>query len=167
MKTVTVNIQIQLDTINGTLDEVQMTLDLINNILKDAGMQQQPQIFTSALDESDFHINETEEEDEEFEEFMFVKTNGTCQSKWSELRDDYQDEGIIHIDGWEEEGDEPEDGHTIAKIDTTTGRVCYLDELARTDWKAVELINENVAQILEDLQDELDKTMGKCRDENF
>jgi hypothetical protein len=108
-----------------------------------------------------------EDEDEDFEEFVFVPAKKVKPaSLWSQINDTYVDEGIIHIDAYKTE-DENEEGNVIAKIEEATGKVCYLDERARKDWYADEVIAENVRQILDNLKDDLDKTMDKTRDENF
>jgi hypothetical protein len=69
---------------------------------------------------------------------------------WSEIRDTFEDEGILHIDAWTTE-DEEEDGRTIAKINLTTGEVEYLDERAKTDESAQETIQFHVDEIKKSL----------------
>jgi hypothetical protein len=110
-----------------------------------------------------------EDEDEDFEEYVFVPANNVLvkpASLWSQINDTFVDEGIIHIDAYKTE-DENEEGNVIAKIEVATGKVCYLDERARKDWYADEVIAENVRQILDEKNDDLNKTMDKIRDENF
>lgn len=65
---------------------------------------------------------------------------------WSEIRDEFEDEGILHIDAWKID-DENEGCETIAKVNMTTGEVYYLDERAKTDRNAQELIQDIVADI--------------------
>ena len=62
-------------------------------------------------------------------------------SIWSEIRNDFEDEGIVYIDGYETE-DENEGGITIAKINVSTKEVEYIDKRAATDVLAQEKINE-------------------------
>lgn len=54
MKTVTVTVHIQMD-VNGTdiLKEVQETLDVMNNIVRQSELNAQPQIFVSDINNSD------------------------------------------------------------------------------------------------------------------
>ena len=68
------------------------------------------------------------------------------KSNWSEIHDDFEDEGFIHIDAWTT-ADEMEDGKTIAKINVLTKEVIYLDERARTDEFAQEVIQERLKSL--------------------
>ena len=61
------------------------------------------------------------------------------KSIWSEIRSNYEEESIVHIDAWLSP-DENEEGNVIAKVNTETGNVQYLDERARTDEYAQEVI---------------------------
>ncbi len=68
-------------------------------------------------------------------------------SIWSEIRSDFtDDEQITHIDAWVTE-DDNEDGRTIAKI-SSNGTVTYLDERAKKDSHAQEVINNFIAEIV-------------------
>jgi hypothetical protein len=58
---------------------------------------------------------------------------------WSEIKDDYSDNGEVHIDAWVGEN---EDGATIAKI--KEGVVTYIDARASIDIDAQEIIEYNV-----------------------
>jgi hypothetical protein len=60
---------------------------------------------------------------------------------WSEIRNDFQDNGVIHIDAWLTD-DDNEDGRVIAKVNVQTKAVEYLDNRAKTDKYAQEIINE-------------------------
>lgn len=60
---------------------------------------------------------------------------------WSEIRSDFEDEGYIHIDAWKT-GNDNEDGKVIAKVRISDNKVTYLDERAKTDKYAQEVINE-------------------------
>lgn len=62
---------------------------------------------------------------------------------WSEIRNDFEDDGFVHIDAWTT-SDDNEDGRVIAKINIETGEVTYLDERAKTDKIAQEAINEAI-----------------------
>jgi hypothetical protein len=62
-------------------------------------------------------------------------------SPWSEIHNDFEDEGIIHIDAWTT-ADDNEGGSVIAKINTQTKEVQYVDERAKTDSFAQEAIKE-------------------------
>ena len=65
---------------------------------------------------------------------------------WSEIRNEFEDEGVIFIDAWLTD-DEMESGEVIAKIDAKTGSVTYIDERAKTDASAQELIKQTVEEI--------------------
>ena len=69
-------------------------------------------------------------------------------SKWSEIRNDYcdEEEGKVCIDAWKTDLD-VEEGTVIAKIDYKTKEVEYLDEHAKTDLYAQEIINETLTDI--------------------
>ena len=72
----------------------------------------------------------------------------TQKNIWSQISDDFNDDGMIHIDAWvTEDGDE--EGKVIAKIKESTGEVTYIDKRAKTDKYAQEIIKA----ILEDLKD--------------
>jgi hypothetical protein len=62
-------------------------------------------------------------------------------SKWKEIRNDYQDDGIMYIDAWLTDDDD-EGGCGIATINLKTKEVTYFDEVAKTDKYAQEMINE-------------------------
>ena len=70
-------------------------------------------------------------------------------SKWAEIRNDYYDdtEHKVCIDAWETEYDDKEEGTVIAKVNYKTKEVEYLDNDARTDAYAQEIINETLKQI--------------------
>ena len=64
---------------------------------------------------------------------------------WKEIRNDYvnKEENAIYIDAWKT-GNDNEDGKVIAKIDCDTKEVTYLDEKAKTDEYAQEMIQEAI-----------------------
>ena len=70
-------------------------------------------------------------------------------SKWAEIRNDYYDdtEHKVCIDAWETEYDDDEEETVIAKVNYKTKEVEYLDNDARTDTYAQEIINETLKQI--------------------
>lgn len=67
---------------------------------------------------------------------------------WAEIKNDFEDEDIIFIDAWETNSGS-EVGTVIAKVYSVSGEahVQYLDERARTDVYAQEIIQESVRQI--------------------
>ena len=69
-------------------------------------------------------------------------------SKYVELRHDYYDdqEHKVYIDAWFTEGDN-EEGVVIAKVNYRTKKVEYLDNDAKTDSYAQEVINETLKDI--------------------
>lgn len=66
-------------------------------------------------------------------------------SKWSEIRCNFfnEKEEKYFVDAWRTEEDN-EEGTVIAKLDLAEGTVEYLDEDAKTDDYAQEVINEMV-----------------------
>jgi hypothetical protein len=66
----------------------------------------------------------------------------TDQSIWGEIRNDFEDdEGIVHIDAFLTD-DDMEEGKVIAKVNSKTKEVEYIDERAKTDPYAQEMIRE-------------------------
>ena len=63
-------------------------------------------------------------------------------SIWGEIRNDFiDDDGIAHIDAWLT-ADDNEEGIVIARVDTETGEIMYLDDRAKEDSYAQEMIQE-------------------------
>ena len=60
---------------------------------------------------------------------------------WSEIRSNFEDESIVYIDAWITP-DDNEEGTVIAKVNVLTGNVQYIDDRAKTDAYAQEIINE-------------------------
>lgn len=60
---------------------------------------------------------------------------------WSEVHNDFEDEGIVYIDGYTT-ADPDENGGVIATIDLKTNTVTYIDPRAKTDSLAQEVIND-------------------------
>ena len=60
---------------------------------------------------------------------------------WGEIRNDFEDGDIVHIDAWLTD-DDNEPGTVIAKVNVRTKEVEYIDERAKTDSYAQEMINE-------------------------
>lgn len=67
---------------------------------------------------------------------------------WSEIRNDYEQEGFIYIDAWTSEN-EDEGGKVIAKVDAMTKEVHYNDKRAITDKYAQEMIKEVITILSE------------------
>lgn len=69
-------------------------------------------------------------------------------SKWTEIRNDFYDEEEqkVYIDGWLTD-DENEEGVVIAKVNYKTKKIEYLDDAAKTDEYAQEIINETLKDI--------------------
>lgn len=62
---------------------------------------------------------------------------------WGELRNDFTENDLVHIDAWLTSGDD-EEGKVIALVNIDTGDVEYKDERARTDVNAQEIIRETL-----------------------
>ena len=60
---------------------------------------------------------------------------------WSEIRSNFEDESIVYIDAWMTP-DDNEEGTVIAKVNVLTGNVQYIDDRAKTDAYAQEIIKE-------------------------
>ena len=69
-------------------------------------------------------------------------------SIWTEIRNDFEDDFKLHIDAWET-SDDNEGGKVIAKINTRTKKVKYIDKRARTDVYAQNIINETIKDLIE------------------
>lgn len=69
-------------------------------------------------------------------------------SKWAEIRNDFTDEeeGVVCIDAWKTLNGS-EEGKIIAKVNYKTKKVEYLDNDAKTDSYAQEVINETLSDI--------------------
>ena len=69
-------------------------------------------------------------------------------SKWAEIRNDYcdEEEGKVFIDAWKTDSDS-EEGTVIAKVDYKTKEVEYLNNAAKTDSYAQEVIAETLKNI--------------------
>ena len=62
-------------------------------------------------------------------------------SIWSEIRNDYKSGNIVHIDAFLTD-DDNEGGKVIAKVNVRTKEVEYIDDRAKTDTYAQEMITE-------------------------
>lgn len=82
--------------------------------------------------------------EERWKEFQNIYNNPN--RIWSEIHDDFEDEGFIHIDAWTT-ADDGEVGNVIAKINVLTKDVIYLDERASTDEFAQEVIQERLKSL--------------------
>ena len=60
---------------------------------------------------------------------------------WTEIRNDFKDGNIVHIDGYITP-DDNEEGIVIAKVNVRTKVIEYLDDRAKTDSYAQEMIQE-------------------------
>jgi hypothetical protein len=71
-----------------------------------------------------------------------------AMSKYGEIRNDFYDEQEkkIYIDAWFTE-DDNEEGVVIAKVNYRTKAIEYIDNDARTDEYAQEIINETLKEI--------------------
>ena len=69
-------------------------------------------------------------------------------SKYEEIRNNFydEDEQKVYIDAWFTE-DDNEEGVVIAKVDYKTKEIEYLDNDAKTDSYAQEIINETLSDI--------------------
>ena len=69
-------------------------------------------------------------------------------SKWAEIRNDYcdEEEEKVYIDAWKTCNDN-EEGKVIAKVDYKTKEIQYLNEAAKTDDYAQEVIIETLNHI--------------------
>ena len=60
---------------------------------------------------------------------------------WGEIRNDFEDGDIVYIDAYLTD-DDNEEGRVIAKVNVRTKEVEYIDDRAKTDSYAQEMINE-------------------------
>jgi len=70
-------------------------------------------------------------------------------SIWSEIRSEFEDNFERYIDAWTTP-DDNEVGRVIAKINTQTKEITYLDERAKSDKYAQEVINDTIKEIREE-----------------
>lgn len=68
-----------------------------------------------------------------------VKEAMSNENIWGEIRNDFQDDDIIYIDAFLTD-DDNEEGKVIAKVNVRTTEIEYLDDRARTDSYAQEMI---------------------------
>lgn len=70
------------------------------------------------------------------------------KSKYREIRNNYinEEEHKVYIDAWKT-GRLNEEGSVIAKIDTKTYEIEYLDERAKNDPYAQEVIKETISDL--------------------
>lgn len=82
---------------------------------------------------------------------------------WSEIRSDYTEDetGITHIDAWVSPDDD-EDGRTIATIDDH-GNTTYIDERAKSDKFAQEVIQEAIRRIDDERHELVDKVIERLK----
>jgi superfamily II helicase len=78
---------------------------------------------------------------------------------WAEIRNDFEEvlesvgKRVIHIDAWETE-DDNEEGKVIAKVIQSKSRnvyVEYMDERAKVDTLAQEVIEETIQKLKEEI----------------
>ena len=60
---------------------------------------------------------------------------------WSEIHSDYEENNDIFIDAWSTD-DDNESGSTIATINKLTKNIVYIDDRAKTNEFAQEVIND-------------------------
>lgn len=82
---------------------------------------------------------------------------------WGEIRSDYTEDetGITHIDAWVT-GDDDEEGKTIATIDDF-GNVKYVDERAKSDQYAQEVIQEKIREKEDERHELVDQVIEQLK----
>lgn len=65
---------------------------------------------------------------------------------YSELRNDFVDDGKVHIDGWKSD-DDNEQGKVLAVIDLESQRVEFKDEEAQQSAQVHQFVKETIDQI--------------------
>jgi hypothetical protein len=86
------------------------------------------------------------------------------QSAWTEIRNDFEADGFIHIDAWSTEDDD-EAGCTIAKVNIQTKEVIYLDERAENDYLAQESIAEVFLKFWKATEEEIIEALSESEEE--
>jgi len=122
-----------IDELENTGGE-QKSIDGLNGILHLIDNLQEYAVDTLGIDENLVINLHPDEENEDFKDECTV-------SIWSEIRSDFEEQYMVYIDAYLTP-DDNENGQTIAKVNTITGNVQYIDERAKTDAKAQEAINE-------------------------
>lgn len=110
-------------------------IDLVNKTLSEANLDAQPQIDWSAPTP----VTSITDSERTYDTLLKPVV-------WSEFRTDFEDEGFIHVDAWTSENDD-EQGKVIAKINAITGDVIYVDERAKADAEAQDVIMRKVWEI--------------------
>lgn len=67
---------------------------------------------------------------------------------WTEIKNKFEHNFKLHIDAWETNNVD-EEGKVIAKINTITKKVKYIDKRALSDDYAQNVINETIKNLIE------------------
>lgn len=112
--------------------------NLIHDILNITKTEDQELFDTRVLEFAEKSTNSTFATNDIVQQFLFGY-------HYSELRNNYvdEDENEIYIDAWKTDNDS-EEGTVIAKINTKTYDITYLDAAAITDPEAQELIQDTI-----------------------
>lgn len=98
-----------------------MIVEEINQALIDASLECQPQIDPK----SPLVVT------------SIMKWYDEDSSIWSDIETNFEDEGVIYVDGYKANDEE---GKVIAKINKESGEVVYIDQRAKTDTYAQNMI---------------------------
>jgi hypothetical protein len=125
MKTIDIICTIGFTVKDSTDAQIAMidVCDRINHVLKHSELSERPKIDTNAT--------------------MIITAIIPVRDIWKTIRTDYKENGYIHVDAWESD-DKDADGRVIAKINSTTGAVRYMDTRASIDEKAQEAIADAI-----------------------
>lgn len=125
-----------LNVANHLYDALTNNGDLIHDIL-DITKTEDQELFDARL--SNFAEKATFTTNEIVQRFLFGY-------HYSELRNNYVDEDEVYIDAWKTNNDS-EEGTVIAKINTNTYNITYLDAAAITDPEVQELIQDTIQNL--------------------
>lgn len=81
-----------------------------------------------------------------FRRWIEAQAKDESENIWSEIRNDFEDDGYINIDAWVT-GDDNEDGRVITKIHKVIKQVEYIDLRTKTDKYAQEVIQESLSDL--------------------
>ncbi|MFA5420253.1 MAG: hypothetical protein WC341_17500 [Bacteroidales bacterium] len=87
-------------------------------------------------------------------------------SHWSEIRNNFEDDGIVYIDAWEDDDDDSA-GKVIATVNKTTRKVVYKDKRAKTDKYAQEVIADTLLNMLDEDETEKRLICPNCKSDNI
>jgi hypothetical protein len=133
------NAMVQIPTCEPDINDKQRLVDMVIEELEDDIDNGDCTVLNELLMKLPWEILKDSLPEDKWK--LVDKLHLTNQSIWSEIRNDFEDEGIVNIDAWLTD-DDMEGGTVITKVNVQTKEVEYLDDRAKTDVYAQEMIQE-------------------------